>query len=314
MIKCPQNIDQPFQEEMTMTIGTELPAFDINKLAQSLLGRSSSPDHVHGHRGHGGPGRSDERRGHHDDQVVLSEEAQNLLSNLQNAFFSQRQKDIGFASQQLKALQEQISFASALLESASDEQQGIILDFINDLIGSLGETGNAIGGLLGGGGSDLESLFNGAAANAGGVSVSYAEKLNVELNITRISERTESLEVTQGEDGSITVEHNITQTEIVQTELKIEQEQSLVIQQNAGSDNSGPGAHGRQNADLRHLLNEFRDTIRQFADLLKKFGERFGNNDDLLNTLSQLVGQLLGGEEAPAPEAGSEPVLVDLAA
>ncbi|HBR68496.1 MAG TPA: hypothetical protein DEA55_03875 [Rhodospirillaceae bacterium] len=297
-----------------MTIGIGLPAFDINKLAQSLLGRSSSSDHVQEHHGHSGPGKSGEARGHHGDKVVLSEEAQNLLSNLQNAFFSQRQKDIGFASQQLKALQEQISFASALLESATDEQQGIILDFINDLIGSLGEAGGAIGGLLGGDQGGLDSLFNGAAANTGNLSLSYAEKLNVELNITRISERTESLEVTQGEDGSITVEHNVTETEIIQTELKIEREQSLVVQQNAGNDNSGPGAHGRQNADLHHLLNEFRDTIRQFADLLKKFGERFGNNDDLLNTLAQLVGQLLGGEQAPAPESSSEPVLVDLAA
>ena len=54
-----------------MTIGIELPAFDINKLAQSLLGRSSSSNQVHGHdrHGHGGPGRSDEARGHRGDQV-----------------------------------------------------------------------------------------------------------------------------------------------------------------------------------------------------------------------------------------------------
>ncbi|GJL84763.1 MAG: hypothetical protein DHS20C02_05380 [Micavibrio sp.] len=292
---------------MTMAIGTGLPALDLSNIAQSLLGRSSSSNNLQdrGRDAIRNPGHPDHHLG---DQINLSEAARNILSTLESGFASQRQQDAQFASQQLQAVQEQIEFASALLGAASDDQQGIILDLINDIIGGLSEAGGAIGDLFGGG---LEGLFNSASQSGGDLSVSYAESLNVEFNFTRISERTESIEISEGDDGSVTIERNVTETEIVVTELNIEREQTLVVQQN---DDGGRGrGRGHGNSDLRGLVNEFRDTIRQFASLISDVQDRFSGGNDLAETLTNLVRELLQGQEESDDHDGS-PLLVDIAA
>ncbi len=294
-----------------MAIGTSLPALDLQNLANQLLGNSGPGNASERSRTVGRPGHPGRHLG---DQIHLSDEARNILSSLESGFASQRQQDAQFASQQLQAVQEQIEFASALLGAASDEQQGIILDLINDIIGGLSEAGGAIGDLFGGGGR-LEGLFNGASQGGGDLSVSYAESLNVEFNFTRISERTESIEVSQGDDGSVTIERNVTETEIVVTELNIEREQTLVVQQNDDGDRGrGHGrGRGQGNSDLRGLVNEFRDTIRQFANLISDVQDRFGGGNDLAETLTNLVRELLQGQEESNDQDGS-PLLVDIAA
>ncbi len=292
-----------------MTLGAGLPSLDVNSLVKSLSGGSffnSLQDRTRDIISN--PGNPEH---HLDDRIDLSDQAREVIRALESGFAGQRQQDVQFTRERLQAVQEQIEFAAALLNVASDSQQGVIVDLINDIIGGLGSVGGDIGALLE---ESFSSLFNGASRGSGDLSVSYAESLNVEFNFTRITERTETIEISQGEDGSLTVRQAIETTEIVVAQLSIEREQTLIVRQ---GDNSGPGrsgeARGQDVSDIRHLINEFRDTLRQFSNLLEAARERFGGPSTdfpppLIDVLRELT-SINGGAEND-----TDPVLLNLAA
>lgn len=197
--------------------------------------------------------------------INLSNTARELLDGNHEAFRSadselrQLQKaERELAEQRLTALKERINFIRNFLAYAGPEQKRLLLRNIQSLGRELSNIGSQIEDI-----ANRPGLFSGAQEN-----------LNVELNITRFVEREESIEITQTQNG-IEIEKTIRQTEIVVTELNIEQNRTLIAG-NLGNNNfalNQQGASEKVEDLIQTFLTTARDIISLFKNVLDDLSE-----------------------------------------
>lgn len=283
-----------------MISGTGLPSAGLSSLTNLLTGNTGRG--LFGLPARSGAQSAGGTANDPGDVIQLTDAGRSALQTIQEGLTDLQRQETEFAFARLRELQERIKLTRNLLNNARPEQAGLIYGQLEEIAGGLSKIGNQIGHILSAGRQatsaqtvqgTISDSFNAAAKNAEGISVSYAEELNVEFSFLRISQTEQSVEIKQTEEGTV-IETSSRQTELVVAQVNIEHETSLTIQ--SGS-----------TVDLQGLIDEFRNTVRQLASLLGVTHNYFEQKPIIPQPLLDAIRQLLGAQS----EGGKEPLLVN---
>ncbi len=253
------------------------------------------------------------------DLVDLSENARAHLEDGREALSSLREgrgdlikEEVELIREQLQQIRKELGFLKKLLQNANEDQARPLSEGIEHLGRNLESIGHRIGLIQPGEEIQIEQRsttieattlsfsFNRVATieTADGQRAEISQSLNIELSFLRISDSSQSLTVSAGDDGATEVAFSSQESSLIFAQLNVTQENSLTL--SAPLQQGGHLPHLEDNPFLE-LAEDIAESAKSFAELVEDFQERFEDDDRIPPGLSQVIDRLL----AAAFEQGS---------
>ncbi|NCC21612.1 MAG: hypothetical protein EOM26_04020 [Alphaproteobacteria bacterium] len=174
------------------------------------------------------------------DALAVVAEGMETLRTIREGQEDLLRKDIEFASKRLAQIREQMDFVGALLAGGADPDDKSVRGHIREIGKALKQVGHTLrmmvrgaeqAELLGSIAGTVGEFFNSAAGYQpdDALQSSYRQSLTVEMTSIRITQKTASLSISEGKDGSLTAEMTLEETSFTFQSVNIAYEESQTL-------------------------------------------------------------------------------------